>query len=590
MRKLILTFAVVAAMSLACAAYAESRNALLIANSKYEHFSSLKTPVNEARDLKATLEKIGFSVTLLENCSMKEMTDALEDFEGKLDSAGGIGFFHYGGHAVQVDGHNYLIPADADIPNERRVSSRAVDVSEVVVSMVAETNIIILDSCRNNPLPESSTRSATRGLVMEKQRPKNSIIIYSAQENSVARDGVFTPILTRKLLEKKSLTDILIDVRLEVSEKTDWEQIPVEYSQLTKRIYLANYTPPAPPAVTKTAPAVKTTSTRSKEDYNTTAINSFTEIAKLGNGDMIYSDSTSLTKGIRMSLEEYTSKGATDIVFVIDATGSMKDEMVTLRRELVPLIKEKANDSTTLRLGLLLYRDYGGDFSYKGIPVKYYPFTSDFDQFEKNLNSFVIHGTEGGDVPEAVYEALYGAIDFFPWNKVSQKKIILVGDAPPHSTPRGNKKYSKDNVKSLAEKKGITIDAIIVPDRRSDKGFSPIFAIEEELPVVVEAKPVISGKVAVAAAGVLPRGDFCKAVGYLPGDKISISNKVNGGTTTLIVLGSIDSSEGVAILLSPEAAEKLGGIKQDMQVSLTKRSGSVDNAATGSTAISVKAK
>ena len=48
--------------------------------------------------------------------------------------------------------------------------------------------------------------------------------------------------------------------------------------------------------------------------------------------------------------------------------------------------------------------------------------------------------------------------------------LELIGDAPPHPTPRGNKKYNKDNVKSLAEKKNITIDAIIVPDRKSDRG------------------------------------------------------------------------------------------------------------------------
>ena len=185
------------------------------------------------------------------------------------------------------------------------------------------------------------------------------------------------------------------------------------------------------------------------DDYNATAADSFKNIADMGNGTLSYSRAESLPDQIIDSIELIDPKEDADIVFAIDATGSMKDEMEVLRKELIPRLKEELKKFKKVRIGLLLYRDYGG---------------------EKNLNSFVIHGTEGGDIPEAVYEALYGSIDFYPWDKKVQKKIILIGDAPPHPTPRGNKKYNKDNVKSLAEKKNITIDAIIVPDRKSDRG------------------------------------------------------------------------------------------------------------------------
>jgi hypothetical protein len=46
--------------------------------------------------------------------------------------------------------------------------------------------------------------------------------------------------------------------------------------------------------------------------------------------------------------------------------------------------------------------------------VKFFDFTPDMNIFVKNLNAVVIHGNEGGDVPEAVYEALYSSISFFP--------------------------------------------------------------------------------------------------------------------------------------------------------------------------------
>ena len=226
---------------LSATVFAESRNALLIANAKYENFGSLTTPIKEARDLKKTLETLGFSVTIIENASLDTMQDAIDTFSSKLQNQGGIGFFHYGGHAVQMNGENYLIPCNAAIPDEKKVKTRALCVDDVMASMNAETNIVVLDACRNNPLPSSIGRSANRGLVLTVEHPKNSIIIYSAQPGNVAQDGVFTPILTKKLLEKKELGSILRDVRREVNQITKGQQNPGSYDELTSEVYLAGY-------------------------------------------------------------------------------------------------------------------------------------------------------------------------------------------------------------------------------------------------------------------------------------------------------------------------------------------------------------
>ena len=218
----------------------ESRNALLIANGKYSHFSSLSEPIKEAENLRVALEQIGFSVKIVKNASLEEMNDALSDFEATLKKSGGTGFFHYGGHAVQVEGKNYLIPSTAEIPDERRVSTRALIVDEVMNSMSADTNIVILDSCRNNPLPAGSGRSASRGLVISSVRPKNSIIVYSAEAGCTAQDGVFTPVLTKEITRKDvSLQAVLINVRKEVQRLTNGAQTPGEYSQMTDIVYLA---------------------------------------------------------------------------------------------------------------------------------------------------------------------------------------------------------------------------------------------------------------------------------------------------------------------------------------------------------------
>ena len=218
----------------------ESRHALLIANGKYSHFSSLSEPIKEAENLRVALEQIGFTVKIVKNASLEEMNDALSDFEATLKESGGTGFFHYGGHAVQVEGKNYLIPSTAEIPDERRVSTRALNVDEVMNSMSADTNIVILDSCRNNPLPAGGGRSASRGLVLSSVKPKNSIIVYSAEAGCTAQDGVFTPVLTKEITRKDvSLQAVLINVRKEVQRLTDGAQTPGEYSQMTDIVYLA---------------------------------------------------------------------------------------------------------------------------------------------------------------------------------------------------------------------------------------------------------------------------------------------------------------------------------------------------------------
>lgn len=210
------------------------------------------------------------------------------------------------------------------------------------------------------------------------------------------------------------------------------------------------------------------------DNYNPAAAASFNDIAGFSGGQMIVSNLNSLADDVMDAVERITPKENVDIVFAIDATGSMKDDVKVLREKWIPMLVESLSRMTnsygSVRMGLLLYRDYGDDYKYKELPVKFFDFTDDIEVFRKNLNRFVINGGEGGDLPEAVYEALYGSLDFYSWRKGAQKKIVLIGDAEPHPTPRETKKYTKELVSSLAKKKGVVIDTIIVPDNKSDRG------------------------------------------------------------------------------------------------------------------------
>ena len=223
----------------------EAKNALLIANGDYpDEIGDLPRPIPEAEELKVALKSIGFKVTLVKDADRKTMEEALQQFKEKTEKAGGIAFFHYGGHAIQVDGINYLIPPRANIKNESKVCSRGIKLDEIMESMSGGANIVVLDSCRDNPF-KNSRGGGERGLAAVNKVPPKSIIIYSAGSGEKAKDGVFTPILIKKIIEKdKTIEKVFKEVSKEVQEKTanDQVQIPAAYTQLDEDIFLAGRT------------------------------------------------------------------------------------------------------------------------------------------------------------------------------------------------------------------------------------------------------------------------------------------------------------------------------------------------------------
>ena len=87
---------------------------------------------------------------------------------------------------------------------------------------------------------------------------------------------------------------------------------------------------------------------------------------------------------------------------------------------------------------------------------------------------------------------------------------------------------------------------------------SVVFAAFAVAFVFAFARPSLDGRVAVADAGELPSGMFAEAVGFRPGDTVSVVNQLSGKSVEVLVTGAIDASEGFAVRLSPEAAAAIG--------------------------------
>lgn len=199
------------------------------------------------------------------------------------------------------------------------------------------------------------------------------------------------------------------------------------------------------------------------DEYNPIASEKFKEIT---DDEMIYSKGpATIVEDILGIIDNFDKTKPLDFVLAIDSTGSMKDDIDELKARLKPALRKLFGESPNARFGLLFYRDYGDTYKYMGLPVKVFIFTQSYDIFQQNLDSVYIRGTEGGDVPEAVYEAMYASCQFYTWRKEADKHVILIGDAEPHPFPRGSGKYSKEYVMGIAKEKGIKTHAILLPSK-----------------------------------------------------------------------------------------------------------------------------
>ena len=153
------------------------------------------------------------------------------------------------------------------------------------------------------------------------------------------------------------------------------------------------------------------------------------------------------------------SKGAsykkTDVMFIVDATGSMCDEMMFLQMEFSD-IAQKVGDENT-RYSVNFYRDEGDEYV-----TKCSDFTNDVSELQMLLNAECAEG--GGDTPEAVDRILDECINSKSWSEDSVKLAFLIFDAPPHY---GTERSLAASIKAAAEK-GIRLIPVVGSNAERD--------------------------------------------------------------------------------------------------------------------------
>jgi hypothetical protein len=123
------------------------------------------------------------------------------------------------------------------------------------------------------------------------------------------------------------------------------------------------------------------------------------------------------------------SIGDLDLVFVMDTTGSMRDELRDLQASAVGVIRVLHRLSSSLRIGFVAFKDHGDEYLTLVHPLLPMD-AANVDRLVAFVRSLSAGG--GGDDPEPVDVALEEAIRL-PWRADAQGRIVVIGDAPAHA-------------------------------------------------------------------------------------------------------------------------------------------------------------
>ena len=234
------------------------RVALVIGNGAYRAAPKLPTPAMDAARMKAKLTALGFEVIASADLARSGMTGDLAAFYAKAKGAE-VALFYFSGHGIQVRGHNYLLPTDADFSEPGAaldVEARAVDLEKFLQAAgEAKTVLAFIDACRDNPVVEEKLAQTfykglggpTKGLAVipkEQVRP-NQFIVFASEEGKTAETGAAdVSVFTAALLDNlgRPGEDIALayrKIRSAVESATGGRQSPRSVDDLRNEMVLA---------------------------------------------------------------------------------------------------------------------------------------------------------------------------------------------------------------------------------------------------------------------------------------------------------------------------------------------------------------
>lgn len=281
--------ALIAVFSLAPALPASAAlRALVIGVDDYENVVSLERAVNDAAAMAKALEGVGYDVVYAENPTRRALSRTIAAFTASVEADDVVVFF-YAGHGVEIDGRNFLLPADIpgfEAPSPDFVEAEAIELASLLERFRetgARLSVSIVDACRDNPFKGPNGRSVIGGRGLARVAPpEGSFVLFSAGAGQIALDKLSdadedtNSVFTRSLLPLieqpgLGLRDLAVQLRRDVAALAgtrNHRQVPAYYDEMLGEYAFVpgEAAPPAPVPAGLTPPSAA--EAQLKADYS----------------------------------------------------------------------------------------------------------------------------------------------------------------------------------------------------------------------------------------------------------------------------------------------------------------------------------
>ncbi|WP_251363802.1 caspase family protein [Epibacterium ulvae] len=244
--------------------------AVVIGIQSYDHIQDLNNTRHDAESVAKMLREFGYSVFDGYDLDKRGVEQLLRAAALNIRSQDQL-FFYYAGHGVQMGRRNYLLTSDAALRDIHDLPFQSITLDQVsaILGGKAAQQILMLDSCRENPVPNAKVTAELGAELYEAREgfdvfrpPLNTLVAFSTSPGDTALDGEpgenspYTAAVLRQFPERtnEDAMSVLTRIRQDVLTATADRQLPWESSTLTNKAYVRPIASIAPTPLPQSAP------------------------------------------------------------------------------------------------------------------------------------------------------------------------------------------------------------------------------------------------------------------------------------------------------------------------------------------------
>ncbi len=184
--------------------------------------------------------------------------------------------------------------------------------------------------------------------------------------------------------------------------------------------------------------------------YSKTTVSMFSELSRKTGGETYIIENASFVVEAITNIINTFLENNNDLVFVIDKTGSMNNDIEAIKKSISAIIKEVSANNNT-RIGFVFYGDKNVEpFNW----FEKYELSGDINTATNILKKIKTSG--GGDESESVNDALAKTIKEMNWQSGRRRMVLLLGDAPSLLPPYSD--YSQEEILQMSKIENVTMN------------------------------------------------------------------------------------------------------------------------------------